>query len=93
MKIYRAENTNVFGTRWIIASSVKEATKIALSLNMVRDPKNLTITEMSDQEFPDTDIKEIKCSGLGALRLSMENRKEWEVYDTFNSFKVVKKVN
>mgnify|MGYP000586417792 CR=1 FL=1 len=45
MKIFRAENSNIFGTRWVFALSRNSAKRIALATGMVKDEKNLTVKE------------------------------------------------
>jgi len=82
MKIFRAENTNVFGTRWIFALSRNSAKRIALAIGMVRDEKNLTITEEPEKTFKDTNAKEIDIEGVGHLYLN-----KWTVDDSKEIFK------
>ena len=82
MKIFRAENTNIFGTRWIFALSRNSAKRIALATGMVKDEKNLTITEEPEKTFKDTNAKEIDIEGVGHLYLD-----KWSVYDSKEIFK------
>ena len=82
MKIFRAENTNVFGTRWILALSRNSAKRIALATGMVKHEKNLTITEEPEETFKDTNVKEIDIEGVGHLYLD-----KWSVYDSKEIFK------
>jgi hypothetical protein len=82
MKIFRAENTNIFGTRWIFALSRNSAKRIALAIGMVRDERNLTIKEEPEETFKDTNAKEIDIEGVGHLYLD-----KWSVYDSKEIFK------
>jgi hypothetical protein len=85
MKIFRAENTNIFGTRWIFALSRNSAKRIALATGMVKDEKNLTITEQPEETFKDTNAKEIDIEGVGQL-YSNQGEKEWLVSDSKGIF-------
>jgi len=82
MKIFRADNTNVFGTRWVFAFSRNSAKRIALAIGMVRDERNLTIKEEPEETFKDTNAKEINIEGVGHLYLD-----KWSVYDSKEIFK------
>ena len=86
MKIFRAENTNIFGTRWIFALSRNSAKRIALATGMVKDEKNLTITEKPEETFKDTNAKEIDIEGVGHLYL-VEGANKWFVSDSKEIFK------
>ena len=86
MKIFRAENSNVFGTRWIFALSRNSAKRIALATGMVKDEKNLTITEEPEKTFKDTNAKEIDIEGVGHLYL-VEGANKWFVSDSKEIFK------
>jgi len=79
MKLYRAENTNVFGTKWIFAKSKKSAHQIGVACGMVRDPRNLTITEEPEDTFKNTDIKDVKVEGIGQCWANKEGKGEWRV--------------
>jgi hypothetical protein len=82
MKIFRADNTNVFGTRWVFALSRNSAKRIALATGMVKDERNLTIKEEPEETFKDTNAKEINIEGVGHLYLD-----KWSVYDSKEIFK------
>jgi hypothetical protein len=86
MKIFRAENTNIFGTRWIFALSRNSAKRIALAIGMVRDERNLTIKEEPEETFKDTNAKEIEIEGVGNLYL-VDGANKWLVYDSKEIFK------
>jgi len=86
MKIFRAENTNIFGTRWIFALSRNSAKRIALAIGMVRDERNLTIREEPEETFKDTNAKEIEIEGVGNLYL-VDGANKWLVYDSKEIFK------
>ena len=86
MKIFRAETSNVFGTRWIFALSRNSAKRIALATGMVKDEKNLTITEEPEKTFKDTNAKEIDIEGVGHLYL-VEGANKWFVSDSKEIFK------
>lgn len=79
MNIYRAENTNVFGGRWIFAKSEKSAYKIGIACGMVRDPRNLTITKEPEETFKNTDAKDVKVEGIGNLFLGKDGKREWMI--------------
>jgi len=79
MKIYRAENTYAFGTRWIFAKSKKSAYQIAVACGMVRDPKNLTITEVPKDTFKNTDIIDVKVEGIGYCWVDNKGTGKWSV--------------
>ena len=85
MKIFRAENSNIFGTRWVFALSRNSAKRIALATGMVKDEKNLTITEQPEETFKDTNAKEIDIEGVGQL-YSNQGKKEWLVSDSKGIF-------
>jgi len=85
MKIFRAENTSLFGTRWIFAKSEKSAKRIALALGMVKRESNLTIKEMPEDLYEDTNAKEIDIEGVGQL-YSNQGKKEWLVSDNKGIF-------
>jgi hypothetical protein len=85
MKIFRAENSNIFGTRWVFALSRNSAKRIALATGMVKDEKNLTITEQPEETFKDTNAKEIDIEGVGQL-YSNQGEKEWLVSDSKGIF-------
>jgi hypothetical protein len=86
MKIFRAENSNIFGTRWVFALSRNSAKRIALATGMVKDEKNLTITEQPEETFKDTNAKEIDIEGVGHLYL-VDGANKWFVYDSKEIFK------
>jgi len=86
MKIFRAENSNIFGTRWVFALSRNSAKRIALATGMVKDEKNLTITEQPEETFKDTNSKEIDIEGVGHLYL-VDGANKWFVYDSKETFK------
>ena len=86
MKIFRAENSNIFGTRWVFALSRNSAKRIALATGMVKDEKNLNITEQPEETFKDTNAKEIDIEGVGHLYL-VDGVKKWLVYDSKETFK------
>jgi hypothetical protein len=86
MKIFRAENSNIFGTRWVFALSRNSAKRIALATGMVKDEKNLTITEQPEETFKDTNSKEIDIEGVGHLYL-VDGANKWFVYDSKEIFK------
>ena len=86
MKIFRAGNTNIFGTRWIFALSRNSAKRIALAIGMVRDERNLTIREEPEETFKDTNAKEIEIEGVGDLYL-VDGANKWLVYDSKEIFK------
>jgi hypothetical protein len=79
MKIYRAENTSLYGTRWIFAKSERSAKQIGLACGMVRYPKNLTITEEPEETFKHTDAKDVKAEGIGHLWQRKDGKCEWEI--------------
>lgn len=78
MNIYRAKNTG-YGARWIFAKSEKSAHKIGVACGMVRHPKNLTITKISDTIFENTDAKEVKVEGIGTLWANNDGKGEWQI--------------
>ena len=86
MKIFKAENSNIFGTRWVFALSRNSAKRIALATGMVKDEKNLTITEQPEETFKDTNAKEIDIEGVGHLHL-VDGANKWLVYDSKEIFK------
>jgi len=88
MNIYRAENTSVYGTRWIFAKSEKSAHEIGVACGMVRDPRNLTITKEPEESFKNTDAKEVKVEGIGTLWANKDGKGEWQV---INKNEIVKK--
>ena len=85
MKIFRAENSNIFGTRWVFAFSRNSAKRIALATGMVKDERNLTIKEEPEETFKDTNAKEIDIEGVGQL-YSNQGEKEWLVSDSKGIF-------
>jgi hypothetical protein len=78
MKLYRAENTYLYGIRWIFAKSERSAKQIGLACGMVRNPKNLTITEEPEETFKHTDAKDIKVEGIGHLWIR-KGKCKWEI--------------
>jgi hypothetical protein len=85
MKIFRAENTNIFGARWIFALSRNSAKRIALAIGMVRDERNLTIKEEPEETFKDTNAKEIDIEGVGNLYL-VDGANKWIVLNSKEIF-------
>jgi hypothetical protein len=53
---------------------------------MVKDEKNLTITEQPEETFKDTNAKEIDIEGVGHLYL-VDGANKWFVYDSKEIFK------
>lgn len=86
MKLFKAENSNIFGTRWIFALSKNSAKRIALATGMVRHERNLTITEESKETFRDTNAEKVDIEGTATLHL-IEGEKKWIVCESEKIFK------
>lgn len=86
MKLFKAENSNVFGTRWIFALSKNSAKRIALATGMVKHERNLTITEESKETFKDTNAEKVDVEGTATLHL-IEGEKKWIVCESEKIFK------
>ena len=67
MKIYIANNTGLWGTRYIAANSIEEATQVALDIKMVKCIENLEIEEMDSNLYKNYDFTRITHAGVVAL--------------------------
>lgn len=86
MKLFKAENSNIFGTRWIFALSKNSAKRIALATGMVKHERNLVITEESEETFKDTNAEKVDIEGTATLHL-IEGEKKWIVCESEKIFK------
>jgi hypothetical protein len=67
MKVYIANNTGLWGTRYIAANSIEEATQVALDIKMVKCIENLQIEEMDSNLYKKYNFKKITHAGVIAV--------------------------
>lgn len=79
LKIFWAENTDPRGGRFILAESIIAATKIAVDSGMVKNIRNLTITREPDDNYKDTNIKEITKPGISWGLCYEGGKKVWMI--------------
>jgi hypothetical protein len=64
MKVYIANNTGLWGTRYIAANSIEEATQVALDIKMVKCIENLKIEEMDINLYKNYSQRNLTHAGV-----------------------------